>query len=595
MSFGSFTHYHCLLLFSTDHISHHISQLNYCSPPGFVNDPASLPPGANLVLRCPTVCDSPSVWLHFHYTLIYAVALTKVSGKATEGGREREIEREVNLCIMSTSSSCPSEEAPFHILMSSARPLHEMLLRNDRLQNDYLARRFQCWKDGETEQDIWSAASPLERALTECCELGENDDDEAETLVRGALVKGKEGVFVRLLALHCHNAATRALALAILERTIQQDKLEEEGEGKEEDVTNDDDNGEKSAKDTETKRLQKGETLKKRLPDCIKDDKEEDTEKDDGDDDNNNNDDDLGRMDRFLAAGGLKILKQWLLDAMTPVRMTVSEAAPQKASATKKEGSRTVLTVASPTGPLLLPLLSVLTDMPFDKKLVTTVQINKQIRNLKKQLDEALVTRKVKKGEEGQLRDPVAGGLAVVEVRQMVETLMERWQERIKTSTLATADPFESLREKMRARLNSLKKYEAGESSKPLWLEQFEEKERDAKEAEELSRMTTEQRAARERQQEREELLERAQKQQNESKAKREQLLKKIREESQKRKAQEVLKREGKRMRRVRWKDGLENSDNLRKRSLLEQVHAYPKELAFENDESRGGLEARTG
>jgi hypothetical protein len=41
----------------------------------------------------------------------------------------------------------------------------------------------------------------------------------------------------------------------------------------------------------------------------------------------------------------------------------------------------------------------------------------------------------------------------------------------------------------------------------------------------------------------------------------------------------------------VQWKDGLENSDNLRKRSLLEQVYVYPKELALENDEnkSRGG------
>jgi Zn-finger nucleic acid-binding protein len=78
----------------------------------------------------------------------------------------------------------------------------------------------------------------------------------------------------------------------------------------------------------------------------------------------------------------------------------------------------------------------------------------------------------------------------------------------------------------MRARLNVLKEYDAGESSKPIWLEQFE-----------LSRMTTEQRAARERQQQREKLLERTWKQQNESKAKREQLLRKMREESQKRKA----------------------------------------------------------
>jgi hypothetical protein len=487
-----------------------------------------------------------------------------------------------------SSSSGPSEEAPFHVLMSSARPLQEMMLRDDRMQNDYLARRFRCWKsDGETEKDIWSAATPLERALTECCELGEDDDHEAESIVQGALVKGKEGVFLRLLALHCHTAATRALALAILQRTIEQDKLEEdeEGEGNEEDGTKDEGNGDKAEKDTETKPLQEGETLEKPLPESSKDDTEEDTEKEDEDTD------DVGRTGRFLAAGGLKILKQWLIDAMTPGKMVVSEAPPQNASAAKKEVSPSVQTVASPTGPLLLPLLSVLTDMPFDKKLVTTVQINKQIRNLKKQLDESIATRTVKKVDEDKWTDPVAGGLVVVEVRQMVETLMERWNDRIKTSTLATVDPFDSLREKMRARLNVLKEYDAGESSKPIWLEQFEEKERNAKEAEELSRMTTEQRAARERQQEREKLLKHAQKEQLESKAKREQLLKKIREKSQKRKAQEILKRDSKRIRRVQWKDGLENSDNLRKRSLLEQVYVYPKELALENDEnkSRGG------
>jgi hypothetical protein len=268
----------------------------------------------------------------------------------------------------------------------------------------------------------------------------------------------------------------------------------------------------------------------------------------------------------------------------------VSKAPPQ-VRATKNEASRNVQTVASPTGPLLLPLLSVLTDMPFDKKLVTRVQINKQIRNLKKQLDEAIAARKAKKGDEEKWTDPVAGGLVVVEVRQMVEALMQRWEERNKTSTLATVDPFVSLREKMRARLNVLKEYDAGEASKPIWLEKFEEKERNAKEAEELSKMTTEQRAARERQQEREERLKHAQKQLNESKAKRELLLKKSREELQKRKAQGVLERDGKRTRRVRWKDELENADNLRKRSQLEQVYVYSKELAFEEeeDQSRGG------
>lgn len=491
-------------------------------------------------------------------------------------------------CTMSTSSG-PSEEAPFHILMSTERPLQEMLVRDDRVQNDYLTRRFRCLHGGASQQqDVWSAATPLERALTECCELGQNDGNDS-TVLRGALLRGKEGSFVSLLALYCHTLSTRALVLAILQRTIEQDELEEN----QEELTKDEVNDEKSEKNAETKpgrdksekplpesanenerdsyeksvdtnSHQEAKKSEKLLPESYKnfDEKEEE------------DDDNVGRMGRFLAAGGLKILKQWLEDAMTPVKTVVPKVSPQ-ARTTKKEASRVaVLTVASPTGPLLRPLLTVLTDMPFDKNLTMTVKINKQIRKLKKHLDEAIALHEVKKGMD-EWADPVAGGLVVVEVREMVEALMKRWEERMKTSTMATKDPFESLRAKMRERLDVLKKYEAGESSKPTWLEASEEKERHAKEQEELSKMTTEQRAARERLQEREQMLKHAQKQQNESKAKRELLLKKSREESQKRMAEGSLGGDVKRTQRVKWKDGLENSDNFRRRSLLEQVYVY--------------------
>ena len=36
-----------------------------------------------------------------------------------------------------------NDEAPFHVLMSSKRPLPELLVKDDLLQRDYLAKRFQ--------------------------------------------------------------------------------------------------------------------------------------------------------------------------------------------------------------------------------------------------------------------------------------------------------------------------------------------------------------------------------------------------------------------------------------------------------------------
>jgi hypothetical protein len=503
-------------------------------------------------------------------------------------------------CTVSTSSGPSEEEAPFHILMSTERPLQEMLARDDCVQNDYLTRRFRCLHGGgggggnggsSQQQDVWSAATPLERALTECCELGRQNDGNDSTVLRGALVRGKEGSFVSLLALHCHTLSTRALVLAIVQRTMEQDELEEENQ---EELTKDEVNDEKSEKNAKTK--PGGDESEKPLPESANENERDSCEKSKKSVETNSHQeaekaekivqnfedkeeeedggDNVGRMGRFLAAGGLKILKQWLEDAMTPVKTVVPKVSPQ-AGTTKKEASRVVVqTVASPTGPLLRPLLTVLTDMPFDKNLTMRVKINKQIRKLKKHLDEAIALHQVKKGVD-EWTDPVAGGLVVVEVRGMVEALMKRWEERMKTSTLATKDPFESLRAKMRERLDVLKKYEAGESSKPTWLEASEEKERHAREQEELSKMTTEQRAARERLQEREQMLKHAQKQQNESKAKRELLLKKSREESQKRMAEGSLGGDVKRTQRVKWKDGLENSDNFRRRSLLEQVYVY--------------------
>lgn len=162
--------------------------------------------------------------------------------------------------------------------------------------------------------------------------------------------------------------------------------------------------------------------------------------------------------------------------------------------------------------------------------------------------------------------------------------LMESWKEKSnnnnKSTSLATQDVFTSLQSKMKEQLELLKQYEVGESEKPDFVAEFEEQERRAKEAEEVSKLTTEQRAARERQQEKEQMLKMAQKRQAELREK--VLALKKRKDEGKSALPDNNKKQRTTSRRVRWKDGFDNADNVRRRNLLEQVHVYTKESDFD-------------
>jgi len=129
--------------------------------------------------------------------------------------------------------------------------------------------------------------------------------------------------------------------------------------------------------------------------------------------------------------------------------------------------------------------------MPFDKQLVMSVKVNRQIRKLKKQLDEAVASRRANRTEDHQRTDPAAGGLLVDQVQMTVMTLMKTWEECNKTSPLATQDPFASVKSKMKERLELLKKHGVGDADKPQFLVEFEEEECLVKEREEVSKLTT--------------------------------------------------------------------------------------------------------
>eukprot|EP00545_Synedropsis_sp_CCMP1620_P007385 CAMPEP_0119005916 /NCGR_PEP_ID=MMETSP1176-20130426/2004_1 /TAXON_ID=265551 /ORGANISM="Synedropsis recta cf, Strain CCMP1620" /LENGTH=414 /DNA_ID=CAMNT_0006957775 /DNA_START=76 /DNA_END=1317 /DNA_ORIENTATION=+ len=367
---------------------------------------------------------------------------------------------------------------PFHILMAatgSNQPQQEQLLKDQRIQSDYLSRRYEATM-GEKQKELWSAASPVERALADCCEL--DGDESLDVVVEGALMIRKVIHFVELLAKYCYKVSLRILVISILERTLEQDSL----------------NREEAEEDGREPR-----------PNCVS---------------------------RFLAAGGLKILNQWLTDAITPTSVKQKETKPptkrQRTAAIPETLSEDV---TSANGPLLMSLLTILERIPFNKALVQETRVNKTIRRIKKQISNL----------PKRSPDPLAGGYVVNDVLKAIDSLMERWKESMNDDPPAAKDPLRTLHQTMQERLTVLKAYEAGDAEKPEWFEAFEETERLAKARKDLSKLSPAERDARR-------ALEEAQR-------KREEASKKVEELKKKRQNTTASKKTGPK-KKVRWRDG---------------------------------------
>lgn len=361
-------------------------------------------------------------------------------------------------------------------ITSSNQPQQEQLLKDRRIQSDYLARRFEAIT-GEKQTELWSAADPVERALAECCEL--DGDDHLDVVVEGALNIRKVIHFVELLAKYCYKVSLRILVITILERTLEQDELN----------------------------LQEAQEEKRDpRPNCIS---------------------------RFLSAGGLKILNQWLSDAITPTPVKAKDLTkPAQSKRQKTEAPREVTT--SVNGPLLMPLLLILERIPFDKALVTETRVNKTIRRIKKQIS-TLPKRSP---------DPLAGGSVVNDVLKAIDSLMDTWKESMNRDEdpPAAKDPLRTLHQTMQERFVALKAFESGQTdTKPEWLQAFEETERLTKERKDLNKLTPEQRQNKR-------ALEEAQR-------KREEASKKVEELKKKREIIAATKNKGPK-KKVRWRDG---------------------------------------
>lgn len=558
------------------------------------------------------------------------------------------------------------------------------------LERDYISKRYRAFQQaGIPLEDVkappdttttvtplwlWKGVSNLERLLVvECCERitleGEHDEHYhsnsnhsnhyhhnyyhsslSPPVATGALDPNKVLSFVRLVARYGQEFSVRVLALAILERSLEEDQLDQKEHEEEEEklllqaaTRNHPPEMTKSlpVKNTATTTTERPRKRQRRAGA----DKEPDNALQENDDDDNNNDNDSsfsseentniqsidavvgshndddkklhhlqgGRVRKFLAAGGLSILSQWLIDASTPVHLPPTPAytpssktssAKTRTTTSKTGKDQQPTTKASPTGFLLLELIRFLMKIPFDRQLVTSSKINKPIRNLSKQMDELIEKHQKDEVTPSYLRtmtDPRSGGLPIVAVKEALDELKSMWAEQFKQTGSASTtkeqelDPFAAVKQALGERLASLKVYNNGAAGgdKPEWIAKVEAAVQRAREkkapkkaaAAAAAKPSNEQLDRREREHEREFWMRRDL---QEARNERLRLVKQYRELKQSRELEErrnqVTRSEPKR--RVRWKDGHGAASRMRNRETLEEVFVFtkePKDVGVEN------------
>lgn len=331
----------------------------------------------------------------------------------------------------------------------------------------------------------------------------------------GHLAEGKEGQFAALIAQHCHTVSDRALALAVLERTMEHDRaMTTEVEAQEKDCSM---NTSGKKRKREECSASSSSSNEKDIPAISESaeigDKKSKSSSDttlssvDTDNDGENvgvsNDKvKVSRMANFLSAGGLKILTQWLVDSFTPIQKPVAQAPAKKGKdignkRKRKKESAEVETVpeTSPTGPLILPLLSILQSIPFEYDLIIECKINKHVKKLKKNVERVIGADSSKKsaiekklgGMKKECSHPNSGGMPLIEVYRQIGKLMETWMKAMDEnkkesknvdakSASSRNDVYHSLKATMSQRLETLSSYEAGKAPKPSWLAKLDPK-----------------------------------------------------------------------------------------------------------------------
>jgi hypothetical protein len=495
-------------------------------------------------------------------------------------------------------SSMEKKKGPIHVLMTSAvSPQQEQMLLDPRLQSDYVTKRENAYlrsikskKSKQGLKSVWDGVSRVEKEMVSCCEKIELDDDDEEDSLSGggALDVDKEVRFAGILARDCHTMATKCLALAILERTMQtylEEDQEEDSESQDEESEDEEDKKVPSddAEDGDWKpgskrlRSSNGENEEKQKKQKV----EEEDKVVDHDEDDDEGEMRVGRLERFLAAGGLKVLNRWLIDASIEEPVVALKKPP----GSRKEPEE-LKTKPPSTRPLILPMLRFLEHIPFDKKVVLDAKINKQIRRLGKQVDAIRKEREHNTAESVDLEnwssEPTTDEKdALDEVVQAVQNVKSSWERMAREYPRKFEDPFDFLKAKLMDRLAVLVQFEGGVIPKPDWFDDTEpEKER--KKPPKSKKLNTKELAARERQSEREDLKQKLRAAQDEHRER----LAQLRQKFQKRKedvAPAAKLKKGGSKKSVVWKDGLRTQIN-RNRKMLEEVFMFEKDTPASKD-----------
>mmetsp|Transcript_11009 Transcript_11009/g.27903 ORF Transcript_11009/g.27903 Transcript_11009/m.27903 type:complete len:362 (+) Transcript_11009:666-1751(+) len=262
--------------------------------------------------------------------------------------------------------------------------------------------------------------------------------------IGGVLAVEKETRFAALLSSRCHTMASKCLAMAILERTLEA-YLEEKAER-----TAREQNSQTTTTTTTTTTPDVDAAATATAAASASEHKSN------------------RRFRLFFAAGGLRILNQWLAEASSYETKNNKSI---DGSFTEKK--------ASTTRPIALSILLFLQHIPFDKKTVTNSKINKQVQKLGKKvasIREAHQNQLALIEEEEDLNlwtIQNKSGESLAQIIAAIDAVKASWREKSKEkkqqhTVSVSADPFGPLQSKIRERLKIWNNFEA-RNEKPDW------------------------------------------------------------------------------------------------------------------------------
>ena len=307
----------------------------------------------------------------------------------------------------------------------------------------------------------------------------DHDNNKKDGGEVGTLQHGKETHFLKLLQMYCHSTKDllmcRALAVQILQRTVDWEKTcsgsgssntataVSSGEGEEKQPNDDhrvaDDSS--AAADEPPANVRSSTTSKQRRNHTV--------------------------MKTFLAIGGMKLLARWLVESYTVLHPQSSPTSSNKKKQ-QQQNPNTAAVLPSATGTLLLPLLTLLKSIPFNKELIVASQIHKYIKRYKKALMTVMSSNKsmMMSDVDGvEIVHPIAGEGSVNQVMNAVDEVMNEWNNATKNSSKdddndnddddenkdnKMIDPYKSLRDQLQSRFDELAAFHNHRTNPPEWI-----------------------------------------------------------------------------------------------------------------------------